>query len=303
MGSATSATVSFILGGAFFSFSDVLVHTHLKEEGYFLGPVSGSSREFTLPEEIMRLKDKVAVITGAGQGLGASYARSFCQEGAKVVMADLNEEKLKRVTEDLVGKGYDAIAVTTDVSRQSDTETLARATVERHGRIDILVNNAAVFSTIRLKPTEEISVEEWDLLMSVNLRGAFLCSKAVIPQMKAQRQGKIINISSATVFMGKPYYCHYVASKAGVIGFTRALARELGDWNIQVNCLTPGYTETEIPRQTTTPEQKKSIIAHQCIKRIGTPEDLLGIMVFLASDESNFMSGQTVNVDGGDNMP
>jgi 3-oxoacyl-[acyl-carrier protein] reductase len=251
----------------------------------------------------MRLEDKVAIITGAGQGLGAAYARKFCQEGAKVVIADFNQEKSKKVAEELAGKGYEAFAVTTDVSEESNAEALARATMERHGRIDILVNNAAVFSTIKLKPTEEISAEEWDRLMSVNLRGVFLCSKAVIPRMKAQGRGKIINISSATVFFGKPFYSHYVASKAGVIGFTRALARELGDWNIQVNCLTPGYTETEIPRGTTTPEQKKAIIAHQCIKRIGSPEDLLGIMVFLASDESDFMSGQTVNVDGGDNMP
>ncbi|MFH1488970.1 MAG: 3-oxoacyl-ACP reductase family protein [Pseudomonadota bacterium] len=250
----------------------------------------------------MRLKDKVTIITGAGQGLGAAYARRFCVEGARVVIADVNVAKSEGLAEELKGKGFEALAVGTDVSDEASTRELARIVIEKYGRIDVLVNNAAVFSTIELKLMEEISVDEWDRLMSVNLRGAFLCTKAVIPRMKTQKQGKIINISSATVFMGKPYYIHYVTSKAGVIGFTRALAREVGDWNIQVNCLTPGYTETEVPRGTTTDEQKKAIIAHQCMKRIGVPEDLTGMMVFLVSDESNFMSGQTVNVDGGHNL-
>ncbi len=250
----------------------------------------------------MRLQDKVAIITGAGQGIGAAYARKFCEEGAKVAIADINQQKSEALVKEITAKGYEALAVMTDVSDEASTQGLVRSIMEKYGRIDILVNNAAIFSTIKTKPMEEIDLDEWDGLMRVNLRGLFLCCKAILPQMKSQKQGKIINVSSATVFMGKPDYIHYVTSKAGVIGFTRALAREVGDWNIQVNCLTPGYTETEIPRGTTTPEQKKAIIGHQCIKRIGTPEDLLGIMVFLASDESDFMSGQTVNVDGGDNL-
>lgn len=250
----------------------------------------------------MRLNDKVAIITGAGQGIGAAYARKFSEEGAKVVICDVNQNKSEEVVKEITGKGYEAYAIETDVSNEASVQALVQTVMERNGRIDVLVNNAAIFSTIKLKPMEEISLEEWDGLMGVNLRGLFLCCKAVVPQMKAQKQGKIINVSSATVFMGKPFYIHYVTSKSGVIGFTRALAREVGEWNIQVNCLTPGYTETEIPRKTTTPEQKKAIIGHQCIKRIGTPEDLLGIMVFLASDESDFMSGQTVNIDGGDNL-
>ena len=252
--------------------------------------------------DIMSLKDKVAIITGAGQGIGAAYARRFSDEGARVIIADINQEKSEAVAKEITGKGREALAVMTDVSDEASTLALVQTVKERYGHIDIMVNNAAIFATIKTKPMEEISVEEWDGLMGVNLRGMFLCCKAILPQMKAQKQGKIINVSSATVFMGKPYYIHYVTSKAGVIGFTRALAREVGDWNIQVNCLTPGYTETEIPRGTTTPEQKKAIIGHQCIKRIGTPEDLLGIMVFLASNKSDFMSGQTVNVDGGDNL-
>jgi 3-oxoacyl-[acyl-carrier protein] reductase len=252
--------------------------------------------------EKMRLKDKVTIITGAGQGIGAAYAYRLAEEGAKVAIAEMNEEKAQKVANDINVKGYEAFAIKTDVSKEESTIDLARRVREKYGSIDVLINNAAVFSTIRLKQIEDISIEEWDQLMGVNLRGVFLCSKAVIPHMKAQMRGKIINISSATVFMGKPYYIHYVTSKAGVIGFSRALARELGDWNITVNCITPGYTKTEIPRETTTSEQEKAIISHQCIKRVGVPKDLLGIVVFLASDESDFMSGQTVNVDGGDNF-
>ena len=250
----------------------------------------------------MRLKDRVTIVTGAGQGIGEAFAQKLAGEGAKVVVADMNDEKAQAVATHLTAKGYDALAVKTDVSEEEDIRALARTVLERYGRIDVLINNAAIFSTIKTKPIEEITVEEWDRLMGVNLRGMFLCSKGVIPHMKAQRKGKIINISSATVFMGKPYYIHYVTSKAGVIGFTRALARELGEFNINVNCITPGYTKTEVPRGTTTAEQLTAIINHQCIKRIGTPGDLTGAMIFLASDESDFMSGQIVNVDGGDNL-
>ena len=253
-------------------------------------------------EKKMRLKDRVIIITGAGQGIGATFARKLAEEGAKVVIADLNEKNAHALAADLTEKGYDALGLKSDVSDEESAEALARAVSEKYGRIDVLINNAAIFSTIDMKPVEEITVAEWDQLMSVNLRGVFLCSKAVIPHMKAQKRGKIINISSATVFMGKPYYIHYVTSKAGVIGFTRALARELGEYNITANCITPGFTKTEIPRGTTTTEQLEGIMKHQCIKRIGVPEDLVGAMVFLASGESDFMSGQTVNIDGGDNL-
>ena len=250
----------------------------------------------------MRLKGKVIIITGAGQGIGAAFARCLAAEGAKVVLADVNQEGAQSVASSLASKGHEALALKTDVSDEGNTVAMARDVLERHGRIDVLINNAAVFSTIRTKPVEDITVEEWDGLMGVNLRGVFLCSKAVIPQMKSQKKGKIINISSATVFMGKPHYIHYVTSKAGVIGFTRALARELGDFGINVNCITPGYTKTEIARGTTSEEQLNAIVQHQCIKRIGEPRDLAGAAIFLASDESDFMSGQVVNVDGGDNL-
>ncbi len=250
----------------------------------------------------MRLKDKVVIITGAGQGIGATFAHKVAEEGGRVVIAEINERKARAVAEKIATEGYEVSVHQTDVSREESTEALARHVVERYGGIDVLINNAAVFSTLTLKHIEEIPVEEWDHLMNVNLRGVFLCSKAVIPYMKTQKHGKIINISSATVFMGKPYYIHYVTSKAGVIGFTRALARELGDWNINVNCITPGYTKTEVPRKTTTPEQIEAIVNHQCIKRFGVPDDLVGMAILLASNESDFISGQTINVDGGDNL-
>ncbi|EFK11731.1 oxidoreductase, short chain dehydrogenase/reductase family protein [delta proteobacterium NaphS2] len=250
----------------------------------------------------MRLKDKVIIITGAGQGLGAMYAHKLAEEGAKITIADINEEKARKVADDINAKGYEAIAIRTDVSNEQSTEALAKLVSERYGHIDVLVNNASIFATIKMKPFNEISVKEWDNLMGVNLRGVFLCCKAVIPFMKKKKMGKVINISSSTVFMGRPYYLHYVTSKAGVIGFTRALAKELGEWNINVNCVTPGGTKTEIPRDTVSPEQFQALINQQCIKRQEVPEDLVGAIIFLSSDESTFISGQTINVDGGLNL-
>lgn len=250
----------------------------------------------------MRMKDKVVIITGGAQGLGKAYAMKFAEEGARVVIADLSAGKAEELAKAIEEKGGRAISVPTDVTKETDTQNLADRVVETFGCIDVLINNAAIFSVIEVKPTDKLTVEEWDTLMNVNLKGLFLCCKAVIPVMKKQNYGKIINISSATFFMGKPFYIHYVTSKAGVIGFTRALARELGDWNITVNCITPGYMKTEIERKTTTPEVEKMIINRQIIKRVGVPEDLFGAMLFLATEDSNFMSGQIVNVDGGDNL-
>lgn len=248
----------------------------------------------------MRVKDKVIIVTGAGQGLGAAYARKLAEEGAKVVIAEKNEGKGKSVAREIIDKGGSALAVTTDVSKEESVKALVQEVVKTYGRIDVLINNAGIVSTIKLKPTEELTLEEWDQLMGVNLRGVFLCSKAVIPRMKAQGGGKIINISSSTVFKGKPFYIHYVTAKAGVIGFTRALAKELGEHNIRVNCVAPGYLRTEIPRETTSIERQKAILNNQCVKRFGEPADILGLILYLASGESDFLSGQTINIDGGD---
>ncbi|MCL6592431.1 MAG: SDR family oxidoreductase, partial [Alicyclobacillus sp.] len=170
------------------------------------------------------------------------------------------------------------------------------------GRVDVLVNNASIFSTIKMKPFEEISLAEWNQVMRVNLTGVFLCSQSVVPLMRRQRRGRIINIASGTVLNGRPNYLHYVSSKAAVAGFTRALAREVGNDNITVNTVAPGPTYTEIERETVTPEQAEAMLQQQCIKKKAVPDDIVGAVLFLASDDAAFISGQLLVVDGGKSM-
>ena len=247
----------------------------------------------------MKLKDKVAIVTGGTQGIGKAYVLRLADEGAKVVVADIKDGK--EVEEAVVGRGGEAMAVHVDVTDEKSTEEMARKTVERFGRIDVLVNNAAYFSTIKKGRFYEISGDEWDAVLKVNLKGPFLCAKAVYPQMKSQGKGKIINISSGTFFKGLPYFLHYVTTKGGIIGFTRSLAREVGSAGICVNTIAPGYTETDILRENPMdPEEVlNGIVSGRCIKRVQTPEDLTGTVVFLASDDSDFITGQTIVVDGG----
>jgi 3-oxoacyl-[acyl-carrier protein] reductase len=248
----------------------------------------------------MRLKDKVAIVTGGGIGIGRAYCLALAREGAKVVAADIQEGEAKRVAEEIKKSGGEAMAVPVDVTSPEKTRAMADAALKRYGRIDILVNNAALYSAIKKKPFMEIDEEEWDRVMAVNIKGLFLCMQAVYPAMKRQGKGKIINISSGTALGGTPFYLHYVTSKAGVIGFTRALARELGGDNICVNAITPGLTISS-PQQegTLTPEQMADRRKKRSFQRDQKPEDLVGTVVFLASDDSDFITGQTINVDGG----
>jgi len=247
----------------------------------------------------MRLRGKVAIVTGGARALGRAYALRLSQEGAKVVIADILEGE---ETVDAVKKqGGEALYVKTDVTSEESTREMARQTVDKFGRVDILINNAAMFATLVKRPFYEIPAEEWDKVMAVNLKGPFLCAKAVYPYMKKQGKGKIINVSSGTFYKGLPHFLHYVVSKGGNVALTRSLAREVGDAGICVNTIAPGYTETEYLRENPQdpPEVTKAIIGSRCIKRPETPEDLTGTIVFLSSDDSDFVTGQTIIVDGG----
>jgi len=247
----------------------------------------------------MTLKDKVAIITGGARGLGKAYALRLAEEGAAVVIVDVLDAG--PVENEIEKKGGAALALRVDVSDEQSTTEMARKTVERFGRIDILINNAAVFAHLGKKSFFEISAEEWDEVIRINLKGTFLCCKAVYPQMKKQGKGKIINISSSTFFAGVPYFIHYVTSKGGIVGFTRALAREVGDDGICVNAVAPGLTVSEAVRGNPMyPEDYLRIAASgRCFKRDEKPEDLTGTILFLASDDSDFITGQTIAVDGG----
>jgi NAD(P)-dependent dehydrogenase (short-subunit alcohol dehydrogenase family) len=250
----------------------------------------------------MRLEGKVAIVTGSARGLGRAYALRLAKERARIVVADILDGK--ETVDIILQQGGDAIYIYTDVTSEESTKGMARKAIEKFGRIDILINNAALFATIVKKPFYEIPAKEWDAVMAVNLKGPFLCSKAVYPQMKKQGKGKIINVSSGTFFKGLPNFLHYVVSKGGNVALTRSLAREVGDAGICVNTIAPGYTETEYLRENPQDpiEVTKTIIATRCIKRPETPEDLSGTIVFLASDDSDFITGQTIIVDGGSAM-
>lgn len=247
----------------------------------------------------MKLKNKVCVITGAGQGIGKYYAERLAEEGAKIVIAEHNEVTGKSVAEQITSSGFEALFVKTDVSNEDSTQAMATAAVEKYGRIDVLINNAAIFASLGFKPFDQIPIEEWDQVMAVNLKGLWFCCKAVVPVMKAQQQGKIINTSSSAWDMGRPLYLHYVTSKAGIVGFTRGLAKEVGEWNINVNCVSYAGIVTEIERESYTPEAQERVLNQQCIKKPGVPQELVGTILFLASDDSDFLSGQNIHPNGG----
>ena len=246
-----------------------------------------------------RLLDRVAIITGAAQGIGAAYARAMAQEGATVIIADLDDGE--GIAKEIRENGGKALNVVTNVSSELSVENLVATAVEQYGKIDILVSNAAIFGKLEAKPFTEISVEEWDNLMSVNVRGVFICVKAVIGQMRKQKYGKIINIASGTLFKGTPHLLHYVTSKGAVMTMTRCLAREVGDDNICVNSLAPGLVMSEnvLAQESFNDAAVDANTATRALQRRQVPEDLIGAMLFLASADSDFMTGQCLVVDGG----
>ena len=255
----------------------------------------------------MRLKDKVAIVTGGAWGIGKAYAKGFVREGAKVTIADLDLEGAKATANEIIKEGGEALAIKTDISIPADTIEMAKKTVEKFGKIDILVNNAAMLGRVAVSrgtPFWELSLEEWDRVMEVNVKGTFLCTRAVFPYMKEQKSGKIINVTSPQFHKGggKVRYAHYVASKGAVVGLTRAFAQELGDFNINVNCIGPGATFSEDPSDTDMFEKRKKAAERRIIKRVQYPEDLVGTAIYLASSDTDLMTGQTLIIDGGEVM-
>jgi NAD(P)-dependent dehydrogenase (short-subunit alcohol dehydrogenase family) len=248
------------------------------------------------------LQDKVAIITGAAQGIGAAYARALATAGAAVVVADVIDPS--PLVSEIEAAGGRAIGRATDVADPAAVSELVAAAIAAFGTIDILVNNAAIFGRLGLRPFEQIPSDEWDAVMRVNVRGSFECAKAVAPHMRKQGYGKIVNIASGTVFKGTAMLMHYVASKGAVVAMTRCLARELGDDGVRVNCLAPGLIISESVRGNSA--WSESIIASntasRVLKREADPDDLLGTLIFLCSPESDFITGQTIVVDGGSVM-
>jgi NAD(P)-dependent dehydrogenase (short-subunit alcohol dehydrogenase family) len=246
----------------------------------------------------VKLKDRVGIITGGAAGLGLAYARRFLEEGARVLIADVADTAF--ALHHLAGLG-EVHAVRADVASASAVEAMVREALERFGRVDVLVNNAALFAGLSPTPFEKIDEAEWDRLMAVNVKGIWLCCRAVAPVMKAQRSGRIINIASAIVAKGTPLLMHYVASKGAVIAMTRVLARELGEHGIAVNALAPGLIMSDTARANPdlTGFQAEQVIASRAFKREAVADDVVGAAVFLASDDSAFITGQTLIVDGG----
>jgi NAD(P)-dependent dehydrogenase (short-subunit alcohol dehydrogenase family) len=247
----------------------------------------------------MRLGGKVAIVTGGATGLGRAIALGYAREGAKVAIADLNDASA--VIEEVTALGSEAVATRTDVADEDAVKRMVALVVKRFGTVDILVNNAAVASTLRLTPFEQLSVDEWRKVVDVNMIGAFLCAREICPILRAKQAGAIINVTSGTAFKGTPYMLHYTATKGAIISMTRVMARECGNDFIRVNAISPGYilTEGNLANGDFLADQSEKAIEARALKRAGYPDDLVGGAIFLASDESKFVTGQILAIDGG----
>ena len=248
-----------------------------------------------------RLDGRVAIVTGGGRGIGVAYCKALAEHGAKVVVSDiLDTENTVNIIKQA---GGEAIGNHCDVTKPDETKALVAQAVEAYGKLDIMVTNAALFADLRQRSFLEIDEAEWDRVMQINTRGVFSCVKAAVPEMKKNGYGKIINIASGTVFKGTPMMLHYVSSKGAMVAFTRALAREVGDDGINVNAIAPGLTMSE---KVAADDQWLTIqagnTASRAIKREEVPEDLLGALIYFSSSDSDFVTGQTLVVDGGSAM-
>ncbi len=247
----------------------------------------------------MRLEEKVVIVTGGAMGIGRAIANGFHEEQALVVVAD--RAGAEEAAAELSRSNRKALGITCDVSQEEDTQALAQAALDEFGRIDVLVNNAGIYSSLEPKPFEELEVEDWRALFDVNVVGQFLACKAVVPAMKSQGGGRIINISSGTPFKGVPFMLHYVASKGAINAMTKALAKELGGAGILVNGVAPGFTLSDGVRANPVQLEKLQEISLQArvLARDQQPDDIVGAVTFLASEDAAFMTGQTLVVDGG----
>ena len=243
------------------------------------------------------LDDRVIIITGAARGIGKAYALGMAAEGGRIVVADLADGS--DTVAEIEAAGGTAAAFSVNVADEAATEAMADFAVERFGKLDVLINNAALFTTIVMGPFDEISVEDWDRVFAVNVRGSWLAAKAAARHMKEQRSGKIINISSMTVPDGTPGFAHYVASKAAVVGLTRALARELGPWNISVNTLTPDFIAHDPDVRAANEGVDELLSERRSFVRSQEPEDMVGTAIYLAGSQSDFVTGQNFYVNGG----
>jgi len=249
---------------------------------------------------MLNLKDKVAIITGARRGMGKSHALTLAKAGAKVVVSDISEEDCQKVVKEIEKEKGEALAVKCDVSKKEEVDNLVKKTIERFGKVDILVNNAGI---CQFKPFLELTEEEWSRTIDINLKGYFLCAQAAAKEMVKQKSGVIINIASVAMGqqgIGFPNIVHYCASKGGIVGMTEALAVELAPYNIRTNVISPGMIETPmIAPIKESPEQEKEVLKRIPLGRPGNPEEVSNLVLFLASDQSSYMTGSTVVIDGG----
>lgn len=247
----------------------------------------------------MPLTNKVAIVTGGAMGIGYAICEHLAEQGVRIIVAD--RANAQQAAEKLVRQGYDAIGVDADVSSEADTHNMVSAALQAYGRLDVLVNNAAIFSTIEQKPFELLSVQDWRTILEVNVIGQFLCCRAALPAFREQGGGRIINISSGVAFKGNPNMLHYVATKGAVVSMTRAMATELGGDNILVNSVAPGFTLSEgVLKNAELAERSSQFsIKGRALRRDMLPNDLVGAVAFFAGPGSSFITGQTLVVDGG----
>ncbi|MGD0627295.1 MAG: SDR family oxidoreductase [Thermodesulfobacteriota bacterium] len=247
----------------------------------------------------MYLKDKVAIVTGSAMGIGRAMAEGLASEGASIVIADVARADV--AAKEMKDKGFKAIGVKGDVSSQQDTEKMAAETLKAFRRIDILVNNAGIYTSLIPGPFEKITVEEWRRVMDVNVLGMFLCCRAVIGEMRKNKSGRVINLSSGTPFKGIPYLLHYTTSKGAVVALTRALAKEVGADNILVNAIAPGFTLSDgvMASEIQLKHFREVSAKARTLVRDQYPQDLVGAVKFFAGPDSSFITGQTLVVDGG----